>query len=113
VRAVCLAAGGDVPSDVPLATLVRTIVDPRRSVREIAGRPLLMVNGRFDQRIRPAAAEALFEAASEPKEMRWYQGGHWPPQSVIDDVAEWLSRQLEAPSAAAVHRPRTTGPRRV
>ena len=51
IRAVCLAAGGDLPSDIPFAGLIRSIVDPRRIVRDIGGRPLLMVNGRFDQRI--------------------------------------------------------------
>src|SRR6478672_6249281 len=47
IRAVCLAAGGDLPSDIPFAPLIRNIVDPRRIIRDIAGRPLLMVNGRF------------------------------------------------------------------
>jgi dienelactone hydrolase len=112
VRAICLAAGGDVPADLPFAGFVRTIVDLRRSVRDIAGRPLLMVNGRFDRRIRPEAAEALFAAASEPKELRWYEGGHWPPTSVIDDASDWLSRQLAALPTVASHRSRTTVPRR-
>jgi uncharacterized protein len=107
IRAIVLAAGGDVPSDIPFAQFVRTIFDPRRIVRGIAGRPLLMVNGRFDRRIRPEAAEALFAAAHEPKELQWYDGGHWPPPRVIDDASEWLSRQLEARPVAAQRTPRT------
>jgi hypothetical protein len=111
VRAVCLAAGGDVPAHLPFARFVRTVIDLRRSVRDIAGRPLLMVNGRFDERIRPEAAEALFAAASEPKELRWYEGGHWPPTSVIDDASDWLSRQLAELPRVVSHRSRTTVPK--
>ena len=93
-RAIALAAGGDLPAQMPFASLVRTIVDPCRDVRNLAGRPLLMINGRFDRTIRPEQARSLFEAASEPKELRWYDGGHWPPQSAIDSVADWLAARL-------------------
>jgi fermentation-respiration switch protein FrsA (DUF1100 family) len=95
-RAIALAAGGDLPSQMPFAPIVRTVADPRRDVRKLAGRPLLMMNGRSDQTIRPEQAKALFEAAAEPKELRWYDGGHWPPQSAIDAVADWLAATLEA-----------------
>lgn len=90
VRAVALAAGGDLPEHTPFAALVRTIADPRRAVRALAGRPLLMVNGRTDRTVRAEQARALFEAAAEPKELRWYDGGHWPPPAAIEWVAEWL-----------------------
>jgi fermentation-respiration switch protein FrsA (DUF1100 family) len=100
VRALALAAGGDLPRDTPFASLVRAIYDPLRAVRALAGRPLLMVNGRNDRTIRPAQAESLFAAAEEPKELRWYDGGHWTPAPVVNEVAEWLATRLEArPSA--------------
>jgi pimeloyl-ACP methyl ester carboxylesterase len=95
-RAVALAAGGDLPPQLPFASLVRTVADPRRAVRNLAGRPLLMVNGRFDRTIRPEQATALFDAADEPKELQWYEGGHWPPQSAIDAVADWLAEKLSS-----------------
>jgi len=38
----------------------------------------------------------LFEAAAEPKELRWYAGGHWPPPTAIEDVAGWLASELFA-----------------
>jgi fermentation-respiration switch protein FrsA (DUF1100 family) len=94
VRAVVLVAGGDYPETTPFASLIRTVADPLRAVRKLAGRPLLMVNGRFDRTVRPAQAERLFAAASEPKEMRWYQGGHWPGAAEIDAVAEWTKRAI-------------------
>ena len=94
VRTVALAAGGDLPETTPFAALVRTFADPRKAVRGLAGRPLLMVNGRHDRTIQPAQARALFEAAAEPKELRWYDGGHWPPTDAIETVADWLAEQL-------------------
>ncbi|HYD51746.1 MAG TPA: alpha/beta fold hydrolase [Gemmatimonadaceae bacterium] len=96
-RAVVLAAGGDLPTELPFGALVRTAADPQRAVRRLEGRPLLMVNGRLDRTVRPDQAERLFAAAREPKEIRWYGGGHWPPASEIDAAAEWLARRLSAP----------------
>lgn len=101
VRAVVLAAGGDLPERTPFAALVRTIADPIGAVRALSGRPLLMVNGRLDRTIQPSQATALFDAAGEPKEIRWYQGGHWPPARAIDDAAEWLASRLKDDRAQA------------
>lgn len=94
VKAVVLAASGDLPEGLPFESLVRAVVDPLRAVRRVAGRPLLMVNGRFDRTVTPAQAERLFAAAQEPKTMRWYGGGHWPPAREIGYAAEWLTRIL-------------------
>lgn len=89
--AVVLAAAGDLPDAVPYAAMVRTVVDPLRAARHLDGRPLLLVNGRRDRTTKPAQAERLFEAAEEPKEMYWYDGGHWPPPAAIRYAAEWLA----------------------
>jgi uncharacterized protein len=94
VRAIALAAGGDLPENTPFASLVRTIADPLRAVRALKGRPLLMVNGKNDRTIRPSQAKALFAAAAEPKELRWYDGGHWTPAPIVDEVAEWIADTL-------------------
>jgi uncharacterized protein len=94
VRAVVLAAGGDLPAQLPFAALVRTAIDPLRSVRRFAGRPLLMVHGRYDPTVRPDQAERLYNAAAEPKTLRWYESGHRLPQAAIDAAAEWLAEQL-------------------
>jgi hypothetical protein len=94
VRAILLASGGDLPEQTPFAALVRAAADPLRAVRKLGSRPLLMVNGRFDRTVVPAQAERLFAAARDPKEIHWYQGGHWPPQPAIDFAAQWVSGQL-------------------
>lgn len=100
VQAIALVCGGDLPARTPFASLVRTVADPRRAVRELAGRPLLMMNGKRDTLILPEQAQVLFDAAKDPKELRWYDGPHWPPGTVADDVADWMVNRLaECPSA--------------
>ena len=101
VKAVLLAASGDLPHALPFESLVRAVLDPLRAVRGIGGRPLLMVNGRFDRTVTPDQAERLFAAAREPKTMRWYGGGHWPPPAEIEEAATWLAAQLSGESHTA------------
>jgi dienelactone hydrolase len=96
VRVIVLAAAGDLPDTTPYAALLRRAVDPLRAVRKLSGRPLLLVKGRRDTTTRPAQAERLFAFAEEPKRLAWYEGGHWPPPSAIDDAAEWMSQRLQA-----------------
>ena len=96
VQAIVLAASGDLPAGLPFETLVRSVLDPLRAVKHTGTRPLLMINGRYDRTVTPAQAERLFAAALEPKTMRWYGGGHWPPPSEIDFAAGWLADQLLA-----------------
>ena len=69
VRAVVLAAGGDLPPNTPFASLIRTVADPPRAARAFAGRPLLMISGKRDRTVTPYQAEQLFAAAGEPKTM--------------------------------------------
>ena len=96
VQAVVLAASGDLPDGLPFDSIIRSVMDPLRAVRRLSGRPLLMINGRYDRTVTAAQAERLFAAAGEPRIMRWYGGGHWPPQREIDFAAEWLAEQLHA-----------------
>jgi uncharacterized protein len=93
-RIVMLAAGGDLPARLPFAAIIRTVADPLRAIRKLAGRPLLMINGRFDRTVAADQAQRLFDIAGEPKELRWYAGGHWPPPVEIEAAADWLERQL-------------------
>ena len=99
VRAVVLAAGGDLPDGTPLAAVARAVVDPVRAIRKLKGRPLLMVHGKNDRTVRPDQARRLFEAAGEPKEIRWWDAGHILPPAAIDYAASWLARTLGRPEA--------------
>lgn len=94
VRAVILAAGGDLPAGTPFARLIRTVADPIAAVQRLGGRPLLMVHGRRDRTVTPEQAERLFAAAGEPKTMRWWDAGHYLPEAAIDDAVRWLLRAL-------------------
>ena len=94
IRAVVLAAGGDLPAGSPFERVVRAVADPARAIRKIEGRPLLMVHGKRDRTVRPEQAERLFSAAGEPKEIRWWDAGHYLPQAAIDDAARWMKKAL-------------------
>jgi predicted esterase len=95
VRSVMVAAGGDLPA-TPWTAMVRMITDPARSARSLSGRPLLMLHGRSDRTIPPQQAQALYDAAFEPKELRWYDSGHVLPPAAADDAAGWLVNVFES-----------------
>jgi hypothetical protein len=101
VRALVVAAGGDLPTGTPMERLVRTVADPLRAVRRFDGRPLLMVHGRRDGTVRPEQAQRLFDAAMEPKELRWYDAGHYLPAYAVDEAATWLAERLTGPARGA------------
>jgi predicted esterase len=94
-RAVVLAAGGDLPPNIPFQGFIRRVVDPLKAVKKLDGRPLLMIHGKRDRTVKPEQAERLFAAAGEPKEIRWYDCGHWLTDDAIHDAARWLATQLE------------------
>ena len=69
--------------------------DPIRYVDRISPRPLLMQNGVDDELIPKAAAERLYDAAKEPKEIVWYDSDHIGldeevVEEVLNDAIEWL-----------------------
>jgi fermentation-respiration switch protein FrsA (DUF1100 family) len=61
-----------------------------------------MVNGRFDRTVTPDQARRLYAAAKEPKELRWYDGGHWPPPRELESAADWIADRLQAANRRAV-----------
>jgi len=64
--ALALGGGGFGPPDL----------DPVRFIGAFSPRPLLMLNARHDVVVPAAAAQALFEAAGEPREIEWSDTGH-------------------------------------
>ncbi len=64
--ALALGGGGFGPPDL----------DPVSFIGALSPRPLLMVNARQDALIPQSAAEALFAAAGEPREIEWFDTGH-------------------------------------
>jgi dienelactone hydrolase len=101
VEGIVLAAGGDLPDDLPFQSLVRSVADPVKSIKRL-NKPVLMINGEYDRTVTPAQARRLHEAAREPKTIRWYRGGHWPPPAELDAAAEWVSDCLGSARRQAV-----------
>ena len=76
-----------------------TYLEPTQFIGHLAPRPLLMVNGRQDQIVPPESGQALFQAACEPKEIVWYDGGHIPPLVLIlPKVTSFLRTMLKLPA---------------
>ena len=69
--------------------------DPAFFAAAIAPRPFLMVNTRDDPIFPEAAVMSLFEAAGEPKELRWHPGTHheWGG-GLYRDVWTFLSKHF-------------------
>jgi dienelactone hydrolase len=69
-------------------------IDPLRHIRSAAPARLFFQNGRSDEVVPRAALVALYRAASRPKQIRWYDGGHEPDFTVFADALDWLTREL-------------------
>jgi fermentation-respiration switch protein FrsA (DUF1100 family) len=94
VKCVIVAAGGDLPA-TPWTGMLRMVSDPLASAKSLGGRPLLMLHGTNDRTIREEQAQRLYDAASEPKQLRWYEAGHVLPPAAADDAATWLVEQFK------------------
>ena len=70
-------------------------VDPLRHIRGSEPAKLLFLNGRRDQVVPQAALNALYRAASEPKEIRRYPTTHEPTVPVYRDMLAWLTKELD------------------
>ena len=76
-------------------------VEPIRFVGN-ANVPLLLQNGTSDEYIPTADAAELHAAASQPKEVRWYNAGHGLSQQAVLDRLRWLHEKigLDAPAGS-------------
>jgi dienelactone hydrolase len=106
IRAACLVVGGGgiantlskrfglAPSGDTKDAL--TVIEPVNYVGMISPRPLLMLNGKQDKTIPVEAAQALFDAAGEPKRIVWYDAGHTdlPPGEVMGETLRFFSQNL-------------------
>jgi dienelactone hydrolase len=112
VKAAVLAAamGGHVtgqttPEDLPsLANMpcairavwfqAMTPIEPIRFIPNAAPTALLFLAGRLDTAVLPADTQTLFDAASGPKEIRWYETGHNLPAQAWMYRHDWLHQQI-------------------
>lgn len=68
--------------------------DPLKHVAQISPRPILFQNAEDDSLIPAASARALYNAAKDPKEIKWYSGDHIGTDEamvwkVLNDAIEW------------------------
>jgi hypothetical protein len=71
------------------------IINPVHHANHAAPSALLFQNGRFDKNAPENNVKALFEAASEPKQMAWYDAGHHLDGKACQDRYEWMREQLD------------------
>lgn len=92
VRAAALALGGGGLGPVGS--------DPLGHAARLAPRPVLFVNAERDERIPRACAEALHEAAAEPKQVLWFDCAHGGilPGAALAAMWRFLARELEIPA---------------
>ena len=69
-------------------------IEPRRFIAHNSTTALLFLAGRLDTAVLPADTQTLYDAASAPKELRWYDSGHLLPDQAWLDTHDWLHEQI-------------------
>lgn len=93
-----------------LASLVHLLVhghsfDTEDWVAQIAPRPVVVIGARDDQRLPAHKVTTLYQAAGQPKELMWTEGGHIDPRrpdivrALLDIVRARLDDSVAAPAA--------------
>lgn len=78
--------------------LILAPIEPLKYIDRMAPRPLLMINGKQDERIPPESAWALFQKAHFPKEIVWLESDHVYPskteliQELTRRTAQWMRK---------------------
>lgn len=72
------------------------VFDTRERVADVAPRPVLIVGARDDERTPAGQTEELFEAAGEPKKLRWTDGQHIEPgrTEIIEQLLRIADEEL-------------------
>jgi len=69
-------------------------IEPIRFIPHASPTPLLLQNGRLDNLVPPADAQALHDAAPQPHTIRWYDAGHGLNPQALRDRHAWLHGQI-------------------
>ena len=85
----------------PLIAEIFRPFDPLLHVGRIAPRPLLFQNTLHDELLPVSAVQALYAAAGQPKDIRWYESPHDRPvrkaiEDAVRDGLAWLQEQDRA-----------------
>ncbi|MCM4164218.1 MULTISPECIES: alpha/beta hydrolase [unclassified Arenibacter] len=73
-----------------------SLIEPLNFVKQIAPRPLLMLNAKNDEIVPPLMSTLLYKAAKEPKEIIWYDSKHRdaPLDTIFGDGLNWFKKYL-------------------
>lgn len=71
-----------------------TPIEPIRFIGNASPTTLLFQAGRIDNAVLVADAQALYDAAAEPKELRIYEAGHSLSQQALNERQAWWSENL-------------------
>lgn len=69
-------------------------IEPIRFIPHASPTALLLQNGRIDNLVPAADAQALHTAAPEPKTIRWYDAGHGLNLQALWDRHDWLQEEI-------------------
>lgn len=97
VRALVLMAGRALPSGLPNDPRERELfgaIDTVDYVDNLAPTRLLLQGAEYDSIIPRSEMELLAEAASEPKEIRWYEADHDLGPEAAQERLAWLGDEL-------------------
>jgi dienelactone hydrolase len=70
-------------------------LDPITHIANLAPAPILFQFGTDDAHVPNERAEEFFNAASQPKEMKWYESGHGLNNDATQDRKHWLKEKLD------------------
>ena len=73
-------------------------LDPITHVPNLSPAPVLFQFGTDDPHVRNERAEEFFNAASQPKEIKWYEAGHGLNEAATEDRMNWLKEKLNMQS---------------
>lgn len=73
-------------------------IEPLRHIMHVSPRPLVMIQGKYDEFMPPVLAQELFDRALEPKEIIWLETEHMMPwkreliNRIVVTLRGWLER---------------------
>lgn len=91
------------PDKAGLIATTAAITDPIHYIGRFSPRPLLILSAKRDELIPKSATDAIFSAAREPKEIKWYDATHVLTAAaplVMRDAREFFIKHLGERQAA-------------
>ena len=69
-------------------------LDPITHIPNLPPAPVLFQFGTDDPHVPKDRAQELYQAAKDPRELRWYESGHGLNTAATADRKDWLKEKL-------------------